>query len=143
MIPDPRPPIPVSDAVRVAFAPEATYRELVEEDTRSVLEVVARAALANAVIVFMMPLMVTVCRTFVFVREVSAAAVPEAPRRGMTVAMDMHERLYGRPDLVQLLADRQPVARDDPHPSRRRLSVMATFAGLSGVLLFGRRRAPR
>jgi hypothetical protein len=51
---------PVSDDVRVAFAPDATWRALREDGVRpSLTRTLARAALANAVLVFMMPLMVT------------------------------------------------------------------------------------
>jgi hypothetical protein len=57
---------PVSDDVRVACAPEATYRALVEDaDTTSTAGVLGHAALANAVLVFGMPLIVTGRITFV------------------------------------------------------------------------------
>jgi hypothetical protein len=82
-----------------------------------------------------------VCRTYVFVRDVSAAAVLDALRNGMTVAVDMKDRLYGRPDLVQLVRNRRPGGRIDPHPGYRRLSTALALIALPGLLLAGRRRS--
>jgi hypothetical protein len=51
---------PVSDDVRVAFAPDETWRALLDDAvTPSLPRTLAQVALANAVLVFMMPLMVT------------------------------------------------------------------------------------
>lgn len=82
-----------------------------------------------------------ICRTFVFVHEAGAAAVLDALRSGMAVAMDMRGRLYGRPDLVRLVHDRRPAGRVDAHPSLRRASIALVFAALVGMLLLGERRS--
>lgn len=51
---------PVSDGVRVAFAPDATYGALVEDaSSSSLIQLIGRVALANAVLICIMPLMVT------------------------------------------------------------------------------------
>jgi hypothetical protein len=81
------------------------------------------------------------CRTFLFVRDVSAAGVLDALRQGTTVALDMYGNLYGRPDLVQMIRDRRPSGRVDPHPRVRRLATALAFTGLAGALLLGARRA--
>jgi hypothetical protein len=80
------------------------------------------------------------CRTFLFVRDVSAAGVLDALRQGTTVALDMYGNLYGRPDLVQTIRDRRPSGRVDPHPRVRRLATALAFTGLAGALLLGVRR---
>jgi hypothetical protein len=88
-----------------------------------------------------MTLSLGACRTFVFVREVTQAAVLDALRSGMTVAMDMHGQLYGRPPLVAMLRNRKPAGRVDEHPAARRTATVLVFLGLLGVLLLGRRRS--
>jgi hypothetical protein len=88
-----------------------------------------------------MTLSLGVCRTFVFVREISETAVLDALRTGMTVAMDMTGQLYGQPSLVAMLRERKPAGRTDGHPGVRRASTALVFMGLLGVLLLGPRRS--
>jgi hypothetical protein len=75
------------------------------------------------------------CRTFVFVRERSAAGVLEALRAGRTVALDDHRNLYGDPSLVERVRRAQPVGRTDVNASWRRLAVLLSWCGLAGLLV--------
>lgn len=75
------------------------------------------------------------CRTFVFVRERSAAGVLEALRAGRTVASDERGTLYGDPSLVDRVRRAPPGGRTDPYGSWRRLAVILSWSGLAGILL--------
>jgi predicted metal-dependent phosphoesterase TrpH len=74
-----------------------------------------------------------ICRTFLFVREISGAGVLEAVREGRTVAHDRTGRLLGDPSLVSivkgLIASNPPRTRSDI-PSR-----VAAWVTLLGVAL--------
>jgi len=82
------------------------------------------------------------CRTFVFVREASAAGVLDAIRNGRTVASDRDGRYYGDPDLVRLLERGTPAGRADGSRVWRRASLVLAWSGLLGMLLFGSSRGP-
>ena len=75
------------------------------------------------------------CRTFVFVRERSAAGVLEALRAGRTVALDDHGNMYGDPSLVERVRAAQPAGRTDANAPWRRLAVLLSWCGLAGVLV--------
>jgi len=83
------------------------------------------------------------CRTFLFARDTTPAAVLDAIRNGRTVAMDTLGRLYGPPELVELVAQAHPVTRVDTSPRLRRLSLGMALLGGLGVLLLGRSREIR
>lgn len=76
------------------------------------------------------------CRTLVFARERTAAAVIEAIRSGRTVAVDADGQLYGDPALVALAREAPISTRSDSNGGWRRLALVLTWAGLLGVLLF-------
>ena len=75
------------------------------------------------------------CRTYVFARERTAAAIIEAVRSGRTVAEDAEGKLYGDPDLVAIVGRQRPAGRTDPHPWIRRVSITAAWLGLLGLVL--------
>lgn len=75
------------------------------------------------------------CRTFVFVRQRSAAGVLEALRAGRTVALDDHGNMYGDPSLVERVRRAQPAGRTDVNASWRRLAVFLSWCGLAGLLV--------
>jgi predicted metal-dependent phosphoesterase TrpH len=81
-----------------------------------------------------MPAPVGSCRTFLFVRERTAAGVLDAIRSGLTVALDEEGRLHGDPALVTIV-EREivPGSRDDA--AWARVAVALAWAGLFGALL--------
>ena len=81
-------------------------------------------------------------RTFLFVREASVGGVLDALRNGRTVAMDSRGRLYGRPELVELVERHRPAGRSDPHPAWRGASLAMALLGGVGLLMLGRSRSP-
>jgi hypothetical protein len=73
------------------------------------------------------------CRTFLFVDEVSQAGVLDAIRAGRTVARDANGRLTGDPMLVALV---QPAVKGDVSGSATRLwSQLAVWLTLTGLVL--------
>ena len=76
------------------------------------------------------------CRTWVLARERSAAGVVAAVREGMTVAVDLNGRLYGRPEAIRIV---KSSGAGTPAPrtpdSWQRLSVAAAVLGLLGLAL--------
>jgi hypothetical protein len=79
-------------------------------------------------------------RTYLFVREQSAAGVLEAIRSGRTLAVDGHGRLHGNPALAAIAEQHRPAGRRDEHAGWRRLSVgLAWLGALGAVCLRGRR----
>lgn len=81
------------------------------------------------------------CRTLVFARDRTAAAVVEAIRNGRTVAVDAAGQLYGDPGLVALAREGPMSTRSDANSGWRRLSVVLTWAGVLGLLVFRARPA--
>jgi hypothetical protein len=77
------------------------------------------------------------CRTFLFVKERTAAGVLEAIRAGRTVAADEAGMLYGSPDLVAHVRTAAIMGRSTAHAGWRRVSVGLTWLGLAGMLIFG------
>jgi predicted metal-dependent phosphoesterase TrpH len=75
------------------------------------------------------------CRTYVFVREVSAAGVLDAIRNGRTVASDRDGRYSGSPEFIRLLEQGTPAGRADGSPVWRRASLLLAWIGVLGMLL--------
>ncbi len=75
------------------------------------------------------------CRTFLFVRERSAAAVLDAIRAGRTVAENEQGELFGDPSLVARVRAATPAGRSDPHPRWRQLSLVLAWGGMAGLVL--------
>jgi hypothetical protein len=86
------------------------------------------------------------CRTFVFARENSAAAILDAIRAKRTVVYGRDGRAYGDEALIRLAADdrRVPAAarRDYSYGWLDRLSQVAGLAGIAVLIWITRRRAP-
>jgi hypothetical protein len=76
------------------------------------------------------------CRTLVFARDRTAAAVIEAVRNGRTVAVDGDGQLYGDPAFVALAREVPMSTPSDLNSGWRRLSLMLTWVGVLGLLLF-------
>jgi hypothetical protein len=74
-------------------------------------------------------------RTYVLARDWSEAGVLDAIRAGRTVAEDSNGRLYGDPELLELVEANRPPGRSDQHPLLRRLSVVSAWVALAGMLL--------
>jgi hypothetical protein len=83
-----------------------------------------------------MPPVIGRCRTYLFVRERTKAAVVEAIRSGRTLAVDGDGRLIGDPSLIQSLGDMRPRGRVDAHPAWRRLSMALAWLGALGLAVF-------
>jgi hypothetical protein len=75
------------------------------------------------------------CRTFLFVRERTAAGIFDAIRHGRTAASDQWGHLYGDPELVRLVERARPAGRSDVNAGWRRLSLTLVWIGVAGVLL--------
>jgi hypothetical protein len=82
------------------------------------------------------------CRTFLFVRDRTAPGVLDAIRSGRTVASDQQGRLYGDPELVQLIERARPAGRSDPNAGWRRLSLTLAWVGIAGMLVLRGERTP-
>ena len=80
------------------------------------------------------------CRTFLFVKERTAAGVLEAIRAGRTVAADEEGILYGSPDLVAEVRTAAIMGRSSAHAGWQRVSLRLTWLGLAGLLIFGNGR---
>jgi len=83
------------------------------------------------------------CRTFVFVRDVTEAAILDAVRAHRTVVYGRDGQLYGDPALVRLVADDARL-RDAASPERPVgvldwFSRIAGVAGLAGVAVLARK----
>ena len=77
------------------------------------------------------------CRTYVFARERSAAAVIEAVRAGRTVAETTDGRLLGDAALVKLVQEmREADEVDMPPQGRDAVSSVCAWLGVAGLLLF-------
>jgi predicted metal-dependent phosphoesterase TrpH len=76
------------------------------------------------------------CRTLVFARNRTAAAVIEAIRHGRTVAVDADGQLYGDPTFVALARQATMPTRSDSNSGWRRVSMTLAWAGALGLLLF-------
>lgn len=77
-----------------------------------------------------------VCRTYVFARETSEAAVIEALRQGRTVAFDVEGVAHGDPELIALLGTGVEPPRDPP--AIRWLAIagcISALLGATGLLL--------
>jgi hypothetical protein len=83
----------------------------------------------------MMPPTIGRCRTYLFVRERTKAAVLDAIRSGRTLAVDGDGRIAGDPTLIQLLGEVKPAGRVDAHPIWRRVSVAMAWLGALGLIL--------
>jgi hypothetical protein len=82
------------------------------------------------------------CRTYLFVRELTVAGIVEAIRGGRTVACDAHGQTYGDSDLARLVAARcRADAAWDPTAAADRVGLGCALAGLAWIVLFdgGRR----
>jgi hypothetical protein len=82
------------------------------------------------------------CRTFVFARKDSEAAILDALRAGHTVVYDHSGRAFGDPDLIRLAAQdpRFDELRSTPAAAQGflvNLSRIAGLLGLLGMVLFG------
>jgi PHP-associated len=84
------------------------------------------------------------CRTFVFARDASAAAILEAIRAKRTVVYGREGKAYGDPELIRLAAadGRLPMAaRPDYSPSLLdRVSQLLGVAGIVWLIALDRRR---
>src|SRR6185295_4267019 len=84
------------------------------------------------------------CRTYVFVREASAAGVIEAIRAHRTVVYGFDGQAYGDPALVALAATRDELrerATTDPRAEWPDwINRVAGLAGLLGLVLWTRHR---
>ena len=82
-----------------------------------------------------------VCRTYLFVRERSEAAVIEALRHGRTVAFDVGGVAHGDPELIALLGTRSEPTHD--RPMIHWLAIVARVSallGAAGLLLLRKSR---
>ena len=85
---------------------------------------------------------VGLCRTFVFARERSVAAIVDAVRRGATVACDASGTTYGPPDLSAVVADACRAAAGAPPVAATWVDsagMWLAWAGLLGLVLLGAR----
>jgi predicted metal-dependent phosphoesterase TrpH len=84
------------------------------------------------------------CRTFVFARDNTAAAILEAVRARRTVVYGRNDKAYGDPALVQLAeADGRLRAAARPPQANGWLDWVSRIAGLTGLLgLIGTARKP-
>src|SRR4051794_10510665 len=70
-----------------------------------------------------------VCRTYLFVRELTVAGIVDAIRGGRTVACDARGQTYGDPDLAKVVGPRCRVeAAWDPTSSADRVGLGCAFA---------------
>ena len=82
------------------------------------------------------------CRTFVFARERSVAAILEAVRRGATVACDATGNTYGPADLSAAVADACRAAAGAPPMTASwtdSAAMWLTWCGLLALVLLGAR----
>jgi predicted metal-dependent phosphoesterase TrpH len=77
------------------------------------------------------------CRTFVFARERSVKGVLDAIRAGRTIAMDASGSLFGDADLIARVQRAGAMRPFVTHTIWQRVSLLLTWLGLAGVLLFG------
>lgn len=85
-----------------------------------------------------------VCRTFVFVREVTPSGVIEAIRAGRTVGCDALGQTYGEARLIADVASDCAAASGASAGVQRqlnRIAVVSAWFGALGLTLFGPRRA--
>jgi predicted metal-dependent phosphoesterase TrpH len=88
------------------------------------------------------------CRTLVFARDDSPAAVLDALKQGRTVVTDLEGRSYGDPGLIAAL-EREPYtprAQDYGYRGRGptdRATRLLGWLGVLGLILVGRRRTAR
>ena len=76
------------------------------------------------------------CRTYLFVRERSEAAVIEALRQGRTVAFDVDGVAHGDPALIALLGTRNEPAHDRPMMGWLAIAArVSALLGAAGLLL--------
>jgi hypothetical protein len=76
------------------------------------------------------------CRTFVFVRDDSPAAIVDALRAGHTVICDRNGRYYGDPDLIHLASqDLRFRALLSPEPPPGILVILSRITGLMALAL--------
>jgi hypothetical protein len=77
-----------------------------------------------------------ICRTFVFARGDSPAAIIDALRDGQTVVVDRNGRHYGDPDLVRL-ASQDPHFTEllSPEPPPGFLVMLSRLTGLAGLFI--------
>lgn len=90
-----------------------------------------------------MPPEIGLSRTYLFVRERTKAGVLDAIRSGRTLAVDDDGHLTGDSSLIALLGDIRPAGRGDPHPAWRRLSMVLSWLGAIGLVIFAGRRSER
>lgn len=77
------------------------------------------------------------CRTYVLVRERSAAGVIEAIRAGRSVAADANGTLYGDPRWVGLVESAGGFVPPAPATRWQRTATAAAWVGLFGLLVVG------
>ena len=78
---------------------------------------------------------VGLCRTFVFARERSVAAIVDAVRRGATVACDASGTTYGPPDLSAAVADACRAAAGAPPVGGAWTDAASMWLAWSGMLV--------
>ena len=77
-----------------------------------------------------------ICRTVLFVSDVSRDGVLEAIRAGRTVAVDLNGAMYGDSALIRLI-DRQAISDTREVDVLEIIGRVLVWAGLFGVALFG------
>ncbi len=77
-----------------------------------------------------------VCRTVLFVREISKAGVIEAIREGRTLALDSNGDIYGDPALVGLI-DRQTILEQPAAGAGKAIATVCVWLGLAGLAVLG------
>lgn len=83
------------------------------------------------------------CRTYLFVRDVTVEGFVDAIRGGRTVACDARGQTYGDPDLTRLVGDRcRTDASWDPTAAADRVGLGCALAGLVGIVIFDGGRRP-
>jgi hypothetical protein len=112
-------------------------RDFLETYARALTLDPATAAIGSSDFHYFAP--VGLCRTYVFVHDVTAGGVLDAIRRGRTVACDARGAVYGPADLRPLVADR---CRDDQSgppgdASAQRVATVLALAGLLALVVAG------
>ena len=79
------------------------------------------------------------CRTYVFARELSAAAILDAIRHGQTVAEAADGRLFGDPELTPRVLAHRGSRRTVPASPLQVLAAGCVWAGVAGMVILRRR----
>lgn len=121
---------------------ESARRELARMYARAVSVNPAIAAIGSSDFHYASP--IGLCRTYLFVREPTAAGVLDALRAGRTVACDAHGRTYGPAALTSIVASRcagDAAAAPLGDTSASRAGAWLAWAGLVALVLAGASRS--